>query len=140
MTHNYSVLPRPFSKGGTPCRVLMTPCLFQEAEMTPCLFLVTPNDALLQFLFCPERQSAVIGAETTRCVSLFYSTAFVIVIRLVYKNLCYWPIRIYFGMLATDCCITFIQWKARTPFTCSRCTLFRFWFSPVFQNQRLDLC
>ena len=52
-----SVLPRPFSKGGTPCRVLMTPCLFQEAEMTPCLFLVTPNDALLQFLFCPERHS-----------------------------------------------------------------------------------
>ena len=50
-----SVLPRPFSKGGTPCRVLMTPCLFQEAEMTPCLFLVTPNDALLQFLFSPER-------------------------------------------------------------------------------------
>ena len=48
------------------------------------------------------------------CVSLFYSTAFVIVIRLVYKNLCYWPIRIYFGMLATDGCITFIQWKART--------------------------
>ena len=48
------------------------------------------------------------------CVSLFYSTAFVIVIRLVYKNLRYWPIRIYFGMLANDCCITFIQWKART--------------------------
>ena len=77
------------------------------------------------------------------CVSLFYSTAFVIVIRLVYKNLCYWPIRIYFGMLATDCCITFIQWKARTQELLSRvrdrrCTLFRFWFSPVFQ--RLDLC
>ena len=53
----YSVLPRPFSKGGTPCRVLMTPCLFQEAEMTQCLFWVTPNDALLQFLFCPERHS-----------------------------------------------------------------------------------
>ena len=52
-----SVLPRPFSKGGTPCPVLMTPCLFQEAEMTPCLFLVTPNDALLQFLFCHERHS-----------------------------------------------------------------------------------
>ena len=39
--YSASVLLRPFSKGGTPCRVLMTPCLFQEAEMMPCLFLVT---------------------------------------------------------------------------------------------------
>ena len=54
------------------------------------------------------------------CVSLFYSTAFVIVIRLVYINLCYWPIQIYFGMLTTACCITFIQWKARTQELLSR--------------------
>ena len=44
-----SVLPRPFSEGGTPCRFLVTPCPFQEAEMTPCPFLVMPNDALLHF-------------------------------------------------------------------------------------------
>ena len=44
-----SVLPRPFSEGGTPCRFLVTPCPFQEAEMTPCPFWVTPKDALLHF-------------------------------------------------------------------------------------------
>ena len=96
----FSVLPRPFLQGGTPC-------LFQEAEMTPCRLLVTPRDALLYFT-CPRTsQSAVIGAETMRfpCVG--------IVIRLIYKNLCYWPLLVYFGMLATDCCITFIQWQAR---------------------------
>ena len=74
--------------------------------MTPCCLLVTPYYILLN----PEHQSAVIGAETT-CVSPIL--AFVIVIRLVYKSLCYWPLRIYFDMLASDCCITFIQWKAR---------------------------
>ena len=75
------------------------------------------------------------------CVSLFYSTAFVIVIRLVYKNLCYWPIRIYFGMIATDCCITFIQWKARTQELLSRvrdrrCSLryFDFGSLPFFKD------
>ena len=46
---NHSVLPRPFSEGGTPCRFLVTPCPIQEAEMTPCPFLVTPNEALLHF-------------------------------------------------------------------------------------------
>ena len=45
-----SVLPRPFSEGGTPCPFLVTPCPFQKAEMTPSPFLVTPNDdALLHF-------------------------------------------------------------------------------------------
>ena len=44
-----SVLPRPFSEGGTPCPFLVMPCPFQKAEMTPCPFLVTPNDALLHF-------------------------------------------------------------------------------------------
>ena len=44
-----SVLPRPFSEGGTPCPFLVTTCPFQKAEMTPCPFLVTPNDALLHF-------------------------------------------------------------------------------------------
>ena len=86
-----------------------TPCPFQEAEMKPCRLLVTPRDALLYFTWPRTSQSAVIGAETMR----FPILAFVIVIRLIYKNLCYWPLRVYFGMLATDCCITFIQWKAR---------------------------
>ena len=44
-----SVLPRPFSEGGTPCPFLVTPCPFQKAETTPCPFFVTPNDALLHF-------------------------------------------------------------------------------------------
>ena len=56
----YSVLPRPFLQGGTPC-------LFQEAEMTPCRLLVTPRDVLLYFTW-PV-------------------LAFVIVIRLIYKKL-----------------------------------------------------
>ena len=46
---NSSVLPRPFSEGGMPCPFLVTPCPFQKAEMTPCHFFVTPNDALLHF-------------------------------------------------------------------------------------------
>ena len=46
---SHSVLPRPFSEGGTPCPFLVTPCPFQKAEMTPCPFFVTPNDALLHF-------------------------------------------------------------------------------------------
>ena len=80
------------------------------------------------------------------CVSLFYSTAFVIVIRLVYKNLCYWPIRIYFGMQATDYCITFIQWKARTQELLSRVRdvrYFDFGSLPFFKDWiyvRLRLC
>ena len=59
LTYNFSVLPRPFSEGGTPCRFLVTPCPFQEAEMTPCPFLgdaqrrpvtfyLTPNVTLIQ--------------------------------------------------------------------------------------------
>ena len=61
----------------------MTPCPFQNAEMTPCPFLVTPIDALLHFTYSRKSQSAVIGAETTRRAAfpLFYSTAFVIVDR-----------------------------------------------------------
>ena len=80
------------------------------------------------------------------CVSLFYSTAFVIVIRLVYKNLCYWLIRIYFGMLATDCCITFIQWKVRTQALLSRVRDVRYFYFgslPFFIDWiyvRLRLC
>ena len=54
-----SVLPRPFLQGGTPCP-------FQEAEMTPCILLVTPSDALLYFTWPRTSQSAVIGAETMR--------------------------------------------------------------------------
>ena len=33
-----SVLPRPFFQGAAPCPFLVTPCLFQKAEMAPCLF------------------------------------------------------------------------------------------------------
>ena len=80
ISHVISVLPRPFSKGGTPCRVLMTPCLFQEAEMTPCLFLVTP---CYNFYFAPNVTVRGNWRGKYACVSLFYSTAFVIVIRLV---------------------------------------------------------
>ena len=80
----FSVLPRPFSKGGTPCPVLMTPCLFQEAEMTPCLFLVTP---CYNFYFATNVTVRGNLRGNYSCVSLFYSTAFVIVIRLVYKTL-----------------------------------------------------
>ena len=133
----------PFSKGGTPCRVLMMPCrvlmmpcLFQETEMTPCLFLVTPS---YNFYFAPNVTVRGNRRGNYACVSLFYSTAFVI--RLVYKNL-----RIYFGMLATDCCITFIQWKARTQELLSRVRdvrYFDFGSLPLFKDWiyvRLRLC
>ena len=33
-----SVLPRPFLQGAAPCPFLVTPCLFLNAEMTPCFF------------------------------------------------------------------------------------------------------
>ena len=104
----------------------MTPCLFQEAA---------PNVTVRG-----NRRG------NCACVSLFYSTAFVIVIRLVYKNLCYWSIRIYFGMLATDCCITFIQWQARTQELLSRVRdvrYFDFGSLPFFKDWiyvRLRLC
>ena len=106
-----SVLPRPFSEGGTPCRFLVTPCPFQEAEMTPCPFL---GDAQRRPVTFYLTQNVTVhgnrrGNYAARTFPLFYSTAFVIVIRLVYKNLRYWPIRIYFGRLAIDCCINFIQ-------------------------------
>ena len=78
--------------------------------MTPCY----------NFYFAPNVTVRGNRRGNYACVSLFYSTAFVIVIRLVYKNICYWPIRIYFAMLTTDCCITFIQWKARTQELLSR--------------------
>ena len=78
--------------------------------MTPCY----------NFYFAPNVTVRGNRRGNYACVSLFHSTAFVIVIRLVYKNHCYWPIRIYFGLLATDCCITFIQWKARTQELLSR--------------------
>ena len=55
----FSVLPRLFLQGGTPCP-------FQEAEMTPCRLLVTSRDALLYFTWPRTSQSAVIGAETMR--------------------------------------------------------------------------
>ena len=121
----------------------MTPCLFQEAEMTPCLFLVTP---CYNFYFATNVTVRGNRRGNYACVSLFYSTAFVIVIRLVYKNLCYWPIRIYFGMLATDCCITFIQSKASSQELLSRVRdvhYFDFGSLPFFKDWiyvRLRLC
>ena len=106
-----SVLPRPFSEGGTPCRFLVTPCPFQEAEMTPCPFLGDAQRRPVTFYLTPN--VTVLGNRrgnyAARTFPLFYSTAFVIVIRLVYKNLRYWPIRIYFGRLAIDCCIHFTK-------------------------------
>ena len=107
----YSVLPRPFSEGGTPCRFLVTPCPFQEAEMTPCPFLGDAQRRPVTFYLTPNVtvHGNRRGNYAARTFPLFYSTAFVIVIRLVYKNLRYWPIRIYFGRLAIDCCINFIQ-------------------------------
>ena len=112
----FSVLPRPFSEGGTPCRFLVTPCPFQEAEMTPCPFLGDAQRRPVTFYLTPNVtvHGNRRGNYAARTFPLFYSTAFVIVIRLVYKNLRYWPIRIYFGRLA----------------------MFIFWFSPVLQ--RLD--
>ena len=106
-----SVLPRPFSEGGTPCRFLVTPCPFQEAEMTPCPFLGDAQRRPVTFYLTPNVtvHGNRRGNYAARTFPLFYSTAFVIVIRLVYKNLRYWPIRIYFGRLAIDCCINFIQ-------------------------------
>ena len=102
----YSVLPRPFSEGGTPCRFLVTPCPFQEAEMTPCPFLGDAQRRPVTFYLTPNVtvHGNRRGNYAARTFPLFYSTAFVIVIRLVYKNLRYWPIRIYFGRLAIDCC------------------------------------
>ena len=107
----YSVLPRPFSEGGTPCRFLVTPCPFQEAEMTPCPFLGDAQRRPVTFYLTPNVtvHGNRRGNYAARTFPLFYSTAFVIVIRLVYKNLRYWPIRIYFGRLAIDCCINSIQ-------------------------------
>ena len=109
--NNSSVLPRPFSEGGTPCRFLVTPCPFQEAEMTPCPFLGDAQRRPVTFYLTPNVtvHGNRRGNYAARTFPLFYSTAFVIVIRLVYKNLRYWPIRIYFGRLAIDCCINFIQ-------------------------------
>ena len=106
-----SVLPRPFSEGGTPCRFLVTPCPFQEAEMTPCPFLGDAQRRPVTFYLTPNVtvHGNRRGNYAARTFPLFYSTAFIIVIRLVYKNLRYWPIRIYFGRLAIDCCINFIQ-------------------------------
>ena len=108
-----SVLPRPFSEGGTPCRFLVTPCPFQEAEMTPCPFLGDAQRRPVSVTFCLTPNVTVHGNRrgnyAARTFPLFYSTAFVIVIRRVYKNLRYWPTRIYFGRLAIDCCINFIQ-------------------------------
>ena len=115
--------------------------------MTPCIFFVMPNDNFY-FYFAPNVTVRCNRCGNYTCVSLFYSTVFVIVIRLVYKNLCYWPIRIYFGMLATDCCITFIQWKARTQELLSRVRdvglrYFDFGSLPFFKDWiyvRLRLC
>ena len=45
----YSVLPRPFLQGATPCPFLVTPCLFKKAEMTPCLF--DPKKKIIIFFF-----------------------------------------------------------------------------------------
>ena len=97
-----SVLPRPFSEGGTPCRFLVTPCPFQEAEMTPCPFLGDAQRRPVTFYLTPNVtvHGNRRGNYAACTFPLFYSTAFVIVIRLVYKNLRYWPIRIYFGRLA----------------------------------------
>ena len=49
-----SVLPRPFSEGGTPCRFLVTPCPFQEAEMTPCPFLGDAQRRPVTFYLTPS--------------------------------------------------------------------------------------
>ena len=107
----HSVLPRPFSECGTPYRFLVTPCPFQEAEMTPCPSLGDAQRRPVTFYLTPNVtvHGNRRGNYAARTFPLFYSTSFVIVIRLVYKNLRYWPIRIYFGRLAIDCCINFIQ-------------------------------
>ena len=91
------------------------------------------------FYFAPNITVRGNRRRNYACVSLFYSTAFVIVIRLVYKNLCYWPIRV---------CITFIQWNARTQELLSRVRdvpvrYFDFGSLPFFKDWiyvRLRLC
>ena len=82
----YSVLPRPFSEGGTPCRFLVTPCPFQEAEMTPCPFLGDAQRRPVTFYLTPNVtvHGNRRGNYAARTFPLFYSTAFVIVIRLTY--------------------------------------------------------
>ena len=93
----------------------MTPCPFLgDAQRRPVTFYLTPNVTV---------HSNRRGNYAARTFPLFYSTAFVIVIRLVYKNLRYWPIRIYFGRLAIDCCINSYPIESensRARFTCSR--------------------
>ena len=112
------------------------PAFFSWHPMTPCY----------NFYFATNVTVRGNRRGNYACVYLFYSTAFVIVIRLVYKKLCYWPIRIYFGMLATDCCITFIQWKVRTQALLSRVRdvrYFDFGSLPFFKDWiyvRLRLC
>ena len=53
----FNVLPRPFLQGTAPCLFLVTPCPFQKAEMTPCLFDQKKTkfkcQSWLLALFCP---------------------------------------------------------------------------------------
>ena len=135
-----------FQRAGRPAPFWWRPAFFKKLKWRPAFFWWRPMTPCYNFYFATNVTVRGNWRGNYACVSLFYSTAFVIVIRLVYKNLCYWPIRIYFGMLATDCCITFIQWKVRTQELLSLVRdvrYFDFWFSPVFQRLiyvRLHLC
>ena len=100
-----------FQRAGRPAAFWWRPAFFKKLKWRPVFFWWRPMTPCYNFYFAPNVTVRGNRRGNYACVSLFYSTAFVIVIRLVYKNLCYWPIRIYFGMLATDCCMTFIQWK-----------------------------
>ena len=118
-THTVFCLGR-FQRAGRPAAFWWRPAIFKKLKWRPVFFWWRPMTPCYNFYFPPNVTVRGNRRGNYACVPLFYSTAFVIVIRLVYKNLCYWPIRIYFGMLATDCCITFTQWKARTQELLSR--------------------
>ena len=130
----------------------MTPCLFQEAEMSPAFFWWRPMTPCYNFYFATNVTVRGNRRGNYACVSLFYSTAFIIVIRLVYKTLWlrYRTVKtvhasyiktsaianpIYFGMLATllHNVYPMESMNQSAPFTCSRCTL-RFWSLPFFKD------
>ena len=130
-----------FQRAGRPAAFWWRPAFFKKLKWRPVFSWWRPRTPCYNFYFATNVTVRGNRRGNYACVSLFYSTAFVIVIRLVYKNLCYWPIRIYFGMIATDCCITFIQWKARTQELLSRvrdrrCSLryFDFGSLPFFKD------
>ena len=88
--HNFCDLPvfclGRFQRAGRPAAFWWCPAFFKKLKWRPVFFWWRPMTPCYNFYFAPNITVRGNRRGNYACVSLFYSTPFVIVIRLVYKK------------------------------------------------------